>query len=120
MFAHDVHVTFAWATALGMFGVAVEAGVRTIRGQGPGRVAEAGVGLSLALLGMTCAAGLAMLVRSERPSEGLHFVYAILAFGLVPAVDSIAAHASARGRALARVGGALLALGVIARLFATG
>jgi hypothetical protein len=120
VFAHDLHATLAWTTALVMFGVGIEAGVRTVRGQRPGRVADAGLGLSLVLVGMTSAAGLAMLVRSERPSEGLHFLYAILAFGLVPIADSITSNASPRRRALARLTGAMLALGIVARLFATG
>jgi len=30
MFAHDVHVTLAWATFLALAGVAVEGGVRTV------------------------------------------------------------------------------------------
>jgi hypothetical protein len=120
VFAHDLHLTLAWTSALAVFGVAVEAGVRTVRGQGPGRIAEIGLGLSLVLVAMTAAAGLAMLVRSERPNESLHFLYAIVAFGLVPVADSIAADASPRRRALARLAGAVIALGIIARLFATG
>jgi hypothetical protein len=47
-------------------------------------------------------------------------VYALLALGLVPLADSLAAQASPRRRALARLGGALVAAGVIARLFAAG
>jgi hypothetical protein len=120
VFAHDLHLALAWTTALGMFGVAVEAALRIVRRQPPGRLAEVGLGLSLVLVGMTAAAGLAMLVRSDRPSEGLHFLYAILAFGLVPVADSVAANASPRRRALARLAGAVIALGIVARLFATG
>jgi len=40
--------------------------------------------------------------------------------GLVPLADSLTAQASPRRRALARFLGALVAAGVIARLFATG
>jgi hypothetical protein len=80
------------------------------------------VGLSAVaiLLGMTIAGGLALLAGGQRPKEFLHLVYALLAFGLVPLADSLAAQASPRRRALARLGGALIAAGVIARLFATG
>jgi crotonobetainyl-CoA:carnitine CoA-transferase CaiB-like acyl-CoA transferase len=120
MFAHDLHVALAWGTAAALAAIAVEAGVRTVRRGGPGRLAEAGLALTLVLIGMTSAAGLAMLVRGERPNEWLHFVYAILAFGLVPVADSLAAHGPHRAKSLARLGGALVALGVIIRLFATG
>jgi hypothetical protein len=47
-------------------------------------------------------------------------VYALLAVGLAPLADSLTARASPLRRALARLGGALVAAGVIARLFATG
>jgi hypothetical protein len=120
MFAHHLHVTLAWITALAMVAVGLEAGVRAVRANAPGRFAETGLGVSLVLVGMTAAAGLAMLVRSERPSEALHYLYAILAFGLIPVTDSLALRASPRGKAWARMGGAVLALGVMARLLATG
>jgi hypothetical protein len=120
MFAHDTHVALAWATAVAMAGIAVEAGVRTLRRRRQGRLAEVGSAVTLVVIGMTSAAGLAMLVRGERPSEWLHLVYAILTFGLVPVADSFAAHGSPRVKSLARFGGALVALGVIVRLFATG
>jgi hypothetical protein len=120
MFAHDLHVALAWATASAMAAIALEAGVRTLRGRGPGRLAEAGLGVALVLIGMTAAAGLAMLVRGERPSEWLHFLYTILVFGLIPMADSFTARAAPRARGLARLAGAMVALVVIARLFSTG
>jgi hypothetical protein len=120
MFAHDVHLILAWGTAFAVAAVVVEGAVRSVLGRGPGRLAEAGVGLVLVLIGMTAAAGLAMLVRGERPAESLHFLYAVLAFGLIPVTDSFAKRASPRGKALIRSAGALVALGVLARLFATG
>ncbi len=120
MFAHDVHLILAWGTAFAVAGVVVEGAVRSVLGRGPGRLAEAGVGLVLVLIGMTAAAGLAKLVRGERPAESLHFLYAALAFGLIPVTDSFGKRASPRGKALIRSAGALVALGVLARLFATG
>jgi hypothetical protein len=120
MFAHDVHVALAWATAVAMAGVTVEAGLRTLRRRRPGRMAEVGSAVTLVVIAMTSAAGLAMLVRGDRPSQWLHVVYAILAFSLVPVADSLAAQRRPRARSLARLGGALVALGVIVRLFATG
>jgi hypothetical protein len=120
MFAHDIHVALAWTAAVAMGAIAVEAGVRTVRRRKPARLAEAGLALAVGLFGMTSAAGLAMLVRGERPTEWLHVLYAIVAFGLIPVADSLAAQGPPRAKSLARLGGALVALGVIARLFATG
>jgi hypothetical protein len=91
-----------------------------IRGRSPARAASVGWSAVVVLLGMTAAGGLALLAGGQRPKEFLHLVYALLAFGLVPLADSLAAQASPRRRALARLGGALVAAGVIARLFATG
>ncbi len=71
-------------------------------------------------VGVTAAGGLAMLARGERPREFLHYVYAALAFGLIPIGDSLAARASPRRRAAARFLAVLVALGVVTRLFATG
>jgi hypothetical protein len=54
------------------------------------------------------------------PRSSCTWVYALLAVGLAPLADSLTARASPLRRALARLGGALVAAGVIARLFATG
>src|SRR6266571_232994 len=119
MFAHDLHLLLAWATAIAAFAVASEACARTILRKAPDRLARVGLNLVLVLIGMTAAAGLAMLVRSERPKELLHLLYAILAFALVQVAENLAAHRTPRLQGLARLLGALITLGVIARLFAT-
>jgi len=100
--------------------VAAEGAARLVRAQPPGRLASAGSGAVVVLLGMTAAGGLALLLGGRRPTEWLHLVYALLALGLVPLADALAAQASPRRRALARLLGALVAVVVIARLFATG
>jgi hypothetical protein len=120
MFAHDLHVLLTWATVVAMAALAPHAGVRVVRGREPGHIAEVGVGLALILIGMTAAAGLAMLARGERPREWLHLIYALVVFGLVPATDALTEHAPPRTKALARLAGAVVALAVIARLAATG
>ena len=120
MFAHDLHVALASATLVGFTATAVEGGVRAVHGSEAGRAARAGVSTSVVLVGMTAAAGLAMLVRGERPHEWLHVLYALLAFGMVPAVDSVALHAAPRAQGWARFAGSAVALAVVARLFATG
>ncbi len=120
MFAHDLHVALAFASGAAMVVVAVEGAVRLVRASPPSRFASGSMVGALFVVGMAAAAGLAMLVRGERPQEGLHYVYAVLAFGLVPTADSLAVRGTPRHRGLARLLGALLSLGVILRLFATG
>ncbi len=120
MFAHDLHVTLALASIVAMLLVAGEGTVRLVRARPPAKAASVGLGAVAILLGMTIAGGLALLAGGQRPKEFLHLVYALLALGLVPLADSLAARASPRRRALARLVGGLVAAGVIARLFATG
>jgi hypothetical protein len=120
LFAHDLHVTLAVATVVAMAVVACEAAFRAVSAKPPRRFAEAVSVIAVILVGMTAAGGLAILTRGERPREWLHFVYAAFAFILVPFGDAMTARASPRRRALARLVTALVALGVVARLFATG
>jgi hypothetical protein len=118
LFAHDLHVALAVATLVAMVVVAVEAALRAISGRAPGRFSGAISTIAVVAVAMTAAGGLAILTRGERPKEFLHFVYATVAF--VPMGDSLTAAACPRRRALARLLAALIALGVIARLFGTG
>lgn len=120
MFAHDLHVLLALASLVAVGLVAIEGAVRLVRARPPARAASLGLSAVAILLGMTAAGGLALLVGGQRPKEFLHLVYALLALGLVPLADALAAQASPRRRAAARLLGALIAAGVIARLFATG
>ncbi|HZD22992.1 MAG TPA: hypothetical protein VE569_06270 [Acidimicrobiia bacterium] len=120
MFAHDLHVLLAWTTLAALLVGIIEAGVRTTRGNAPGKLAGASLNAVLILVGMAAAAGLAILVRGGRPEEWLHFVYAILAFGLVPVADHYVADRPARLQGLTRLGGGLVALVVVVRLFVTG
>jgi hypothetical protein len=120
VFAHDLHLLLALASLTVMLLVAVEGAVRLVRARPPGRLAAAGSGTVTILLGMTAAGGLALLAGGRRPTEWLHLVYALVAFGLVPLADSLAVQASPRRQALARLLGGLVAAVVIVRLFATG
>ena len=121
MFAHDLHLALALASLAAMVLIAGEGTVRLVRARPPGRAAAVGSGVVTILLGMTAAGGLALLLGGRRPTQTwLHLVYALLAFGLVPLVDALTVQAGPRRRALARLLGALVALVVIARLFATG
>jgi hypothetical protein len=97
-----------------------EAAVRAVSAKPPGRFASVMLATAVILVGMTAAGGLAILTRGDRPREVLHFVYAAFAFVLIPVGDSLTMRATPRRRAVARFLAALIALGVIARLFATG
>jgi hypothetical protein len=120
LFAHDLHVTLAVGTVAALAVAAIEAGARALTGRPPGRFSAAMSAIVVIGVGVTAAGGLAMLARGERPKELLHFLYAALAFVLIPIGDSLAARASPRRRAAARFLAALVALGVVARLFGTG
>jgi hypothetical protein len=120
MFAQDLHVTLALASIAAMLVVASEGAVRLVRARPPAKAASVGLAVVAVLLGMAAAGGLALLAGGHRPREFLHFVYALLALGLVPLADSLATKAGLRRRALARLLGALVAVGVMVRLFTTG
>jgi hypothetical protein len=120
LFARDLHIGLAVATAAAFLVVAGEAAARGVAGRPPGRFATLTSAAAMIAVGMTAAGGLALFVRSERPNEPLHLVYAVLAFLLVPLADAFTQASEPRRRAVGRVVAAILALGVVARLFVTG
>jgi hypothetical protein len=120
VFAHNLHVSLAAATVFALVIAAIEAAWRMVTGGPPGRFSSAISAVTLVMLGMTAAGGLAMLVRGEPPREFLHFIYAAVAFVLIPFGDSVTARVVPRRRAAARLLAAVVGLGVIARLFGTG
>ena len=116
-----MHVVLAVLTALTLAVATVEGAVRAARARPAGVAAERTRAAVLLVVGMNVASGLALLVSGHRPAEWLHLVYAALVFGLVPVADNAAGSLrSDRGKALARVGGGLVCLVVLARLFQTG
>jgi hypothetical protein len=120
LFAQDVHVVLAVLTTFTLAAATMEGAVRAVRARPAGVAAERTREAVLLAVGMNVASGLALLVGGHRP-EWLHLVYAVLAFGLVPVADNAATSLrSDRGKALARLGGGLVALVVITRLFQTG
>jgi len=120
MFARDLHVLLTIVSLAAMLAVTGEAAVRLIRGQEAGPFAARGLVAVLILVAMTAAGGLALLVAGDRPREWWHVMYAGFAFAMIPLADSITLRAGARGKALARLIGGLIALEVIVRLFQTG
>lgn len=100
--------------------VGLEGGWRAVRRVPPGRLASQLEAITLVALVVAIAGGLGLFVGGGRPAEPLHFVYAVVALGILPLADSLSRRAEPRTRGLATVIGALVVLVVILRLFATG
>ncbi len=100
--------------------VGLEATWRAVRSSPRGLPAERLEQLVIMVLIVSAAGGLGLIVGGGRPAEILHFVYSVVALGTLPVADSLSRRASPRGRAIASLVGALVALAVIARLFQTG
>lgn len=121
MFARDLHLLLAILTILAVLIATLEGAVRAVRGR-PAGVATGRTRTAVVMaVAMTATAGIALLVSGKRPGEWLHLVYAAFAFSLIPMSDNAATSLkSDRGKALARLGGGLVCLVVITRLFVTG
>jgi hypothetical protein len=116
----DLHRLLATASVAPVLFAGLEGAVRAWRGTPPGVLASRLAALVLVSLGMTSAGGLGLLLSGARPTELLHLVYAVLAFGAVPVAASLSGQMEPRRRGAVTFLGALVALAVIARLFATG
>lgn len=121
MFARDLHVPLAILTMLAVVVATMEGAVRAVRPRPAGLAAERTRTAVVLVVAMTTAVGVALLVGGHRPKEWLHLIYAALAFGLVPVADNAGTMLqSDRGKGLARLGGGLVCIVVVTRLFATG
>jgi hypothetical protein len=100
--------------------VGLEGGWRAVRRLPPGPLASQLETITLVALVVAIGGGLGLFVGGARPAEALHFVYAIVALGILPLADSLSRNAQPRTRGGATVIGALVVLVVILRLFATG
>lgn len=115
-----LHLFLAVASVAVMALAGLEASIRAVRVQPPGPRASRLEQIVLLLLGVTAASGLGMFVGGARPGEGLHLLYALLAFAVIPVTTLLAGKMSPRRRALATVIAALIGLVLLARLFMTG
>ena len=75
--------------------------------------------LLLALV-VAAAGGLGVLIGGGQPAQPLHFVYSLVAIGLVPFASYLTRRRQARTRAAATFVASAVALVVIVRLFQTG
>jgi hypothetical protein len=121
MFALDLHVLLAIAATLAVAVATLEGAVRAVRARPAGVTAERTRTAVVLAVAMTAAVGVALLVGGHHPREWLHLIYAALAFSLVPVADNAGTMLqSDRGKGLARLGGGLVCLVVVTRLFVTG
>jgi hypothetical protein len=117
---HTLHLFLALASAAVVALAGLEAGLRLARNRKPGTLAARLAESVLLILGITAASGLGMFVGGARPHEGLHLLYAGLAFAAMPVTDMLAGRLSPRARALASIVAALIGLVLLVRLFMTG
>jgi len=108
------------ASGLAVLLVGLEAALRAWKRSPRGPWATRLYPLVLLLLVATAAGGLGQVTAGARPNELLHFVYALLAIGALPVASSLSAVANPRLGALGTVVGAVVALVLVLRLFATG
>ena len=116
----EAHHWLAYVSIAPVLLIGIEGATRARRRTPPGALASRLGTLLQLLLGVTIAGGLGLLVGGARPHELLHLVYAILVFGALPVANALSGRFGSRGRGVATVLGATVALGVIARLIATG
>jgi hypothetical protein len=115
-----LHGTLAFVSAVVIAFTGVEGAVRAWVSRPPGILAARATALVLLLLAMTIAGGLGLWLSGRRPHESLHFIYALLAFGTIPIAHRLSNQAPPRTQGLVSVGVAVLGIGLIARLIATG
>jgi hypothetical protein len=69
---------------------------------------------------VTMAGGLGLLVGGARPTDALHFVYAIVILSIGPLAVSLTRAMSLRWQGLVATATAVIALALLVRLFQTG
>ncbi len=99
--------------------VGLDGAVRAWYGRAPGTLTARATFLALVLLGAATAGGLGSLVRDPGPRQWLYVMYGVLAFVTLPIVSALTRPTRPRLSGLAALIGALWALVLITRLFAT-
>lgn len=115
-----IHLTLAYAAVAFVIAGVGWSVVLTLRRETGGPGFEQFQAAVVALVVIGAVSGLVMLPAGQRPADGLHLVYAVIAIGLIPLARSFLGRASGRRAALLLVA-AFVVLGVVAyRLFTTG
>ncbi len=117
----DLHIVLAILTTLSVFGATIEGASRMFTNKPAGNGAWRTLVAVIISAGVTVVAGIVLLISGEHPKEWLHYLYAVLAFGLIPFADNASISiANNRRRGLYRAMGGLVCLIVLTRLFVTG
>lgn len=74
----------------------------------------------VALVIVTAASGLGLLVSGSRPAEGLHLLYGLVAVALIPLARSFVGRTGGRTAGVLHVIAFLVLAAVVYRLFTTG
>jgi hypothetical protein len=117
----DLHIVLAILTTLSVVIATAEGALRMLTNKPAGDAAWRTLVAVLVSTGITMVAGVTLLISGEHPKEWLHYLYAALAFGLIPFADNAGISiANNRKRGLYRFAGGLVCLIVLTRLFVTG
>lgn len=100
--------------------VGLEAAWTAVHRSPPGLWAGRLRALVILILIITIAGGLGILAGGGRPREVLHFIYALVALGILPVANLLARSMGPRGRSSATLVATLVGLGVVVRLIQTG
>ena len=114
----SLHAAGGTVVAVVSAGIGLIAAIAALRG-GSGWIDRLRVGL-LGLIGLQILAGLIVLAMGSRPAEGLHFLYALAAFAILPLAGTFGAEAPARPRAWILVAACALLTLLAWRLASTG
>jgi hypothetical protein len=116
----ELHRVLAIASGAAVALVGLDGVVRAWSARAPGTLTARVIFLALVLLGVATAGGLGSLVRDPAPRQWLYVMYGTLAFVTLPIINAVARPSRPRLSGLAAALGALWALALITRLFATG
>jgi hypothetical protein len=118
--AAQLHLWLAVACALLVTAAGVEALWRMVRRAPPAVLAQRIDQSVLLALVITSAGGLGVVSAGGGPANSLHYVYTVVALGLLPLASTFTRGRSDRVRAGATLIAAIVALVVVLRLFQTG
>jgi hypothetical protein len=115
-----LHALLAWLTVASTLAVIVTAIPGTIGRETSRFWIDRAILVQIGAAGLACVGGLAIALLQGGPGDGLHFVYAALVLGLLPAVR-YAAHGTTGRRFAGWIAvAALITMGALLRSFMTG
>ncbi len=106
--------------AVGGVAVGLSWAALTLARRGVAGLADSFQAAVVALLVVVAASGLVLVVAGGRPADGLHFLYAVIAIGIVPAARSFMGRTGGRTAAVAMLAAFLVLAVLVYRLFTTG